>query len=467
MSGLDKLRNTLGATVPKSLLVGLPLFFETLTAKAAALPTNAADARGFTTELGVSKDSTVRAFTDELATFARGAERTDGVAAIHGAEVAGPGGPLARLVKALRLSIKEGGALHRGAKHAGMHLRSSLSGDRAVVMERMLEVAEKQKHSILLITDDAAAKLAEKGIDKLDELSKTLTGTKLDDFPLDKPFALSGGSTVTRTKFWGSSEKLTVTIPASELGITREMVSVFDGKAYKAAVELAKKQSRDPKLVDPSTFCEPAKSVDNLTYVFFGELSTGSKLVNGLLTMYPNAQRLAIGAAVLTTASGTVKAESAKLPGAPSVERRVEQLTAEHVARFAAGAGLTEQIDITSTWDKVKDAGTELGLGLALDWGIVEALGARVGGVVTFLLMPTPLNSGEGATLAMMREQFALDQLRKNVDQIADAMTGDITDRLAEELGAAGYKKGCEFGDEIRKDVRAAVLENLNVLLAR
>lgn len=467
MSGLDKLRNTLGATIPKSVLVGLPLFFQTLTAKAAALPTNAVETRGFTTELGVSKDSTVRAFTDELATFARGAERTDSVEAVHGAALAGPGGPLARLVKALRLSIKEGGALHRGAKHSGTHLKSSFSGDRTAVMERMLEAAEKQKHSFLLISDEAAEKLAEKGIDKLDELSKKLTGTKLDDFPLDQPFALTGGSTVTRTKFWGSSEKLTVSIPAAELGITREMVSVFNGKAYKAAVELAKKEGRDPTLVDPSAFCEPAKSVDNLTYVFYGELSTGSKLVNGLLTMYPNAQRLAIGAAVLTTATGTVKAESATLPGAASVERRVEQLTAEQLARFAAGAGLSEQIDITSTWDKVKDAGTEIGLGIALDWGLIEALGSRVGGVISFLLMPTPLNQSEGATLAMMREDFARDQMRKNVDKIADAMTGDITERLAEELDAAGYKKGCEFGDKIRKDVKAAVLENLNVLLAR
>jgi hypothetical protein len=467
MSGLDKLRNTLGATVPKSLLVGLPLFFQTLTTKAAALPTSALDARGFTTELGVSKDSTTRAFADELATFAHGADKAGAVAPLGASELAGPGGPLARLVKALRLSVKDGGALYRGARHAGMHLRSSFSGDRTVVMERMLELAEKKSHSVLLISDEAAAKLADKGIDKLDELSRSLTGSKLDDFPLDAPFRLTGGSTVTRTKYWGSAEKLTVTIPASELGITKAMVSVFDAKAYKAAVDAAKAAKKDPTLIDPSAFCEPAKSVDNLTYVFFGELSTGSKLVNGLLTMYPNAQRLAIGAAVLTTASGTVKAANAPISSANNVEHRIEQLTAEHVARFAAGAGLTDQIDITSTWDKVKDSGAEIGLSLALDWGIIEALGSRVGGVVTLLLSPLELNSSEGGTLAWMREEAARTTMRTNVDKIADAMTNDIVDRLAEELDKAGYKDACGFGDKVRKDVKAAVSQNLNVLLAK
>jgi hypothetical protein len=281
-----------------------------------------------------------------------------------------------------------------------MHLRSVLAGDANAVMNRMLELADKGKHSLLLITDDAAAKLAEKGVDKLDDLSRSLTGTKLDDFPLDRPFRLADGSTVTRSKFWGAADKLTVTIPAAELGITREAVSIFDGKAYKAAVELAKKSGKDPSTINPSTFCEPAKSVDNLTYVFFGELSTGQKMVNGILTMYPNAQRLAIGAATLTAATGSVKAANAQLPGAASVEQRVEQLTAEHVARFAAGAGLGDRIDVTSTWDKVKDTGAEVGLSLALDWGIVEALGARVGGVVTLVLSPLELNKSEGATRA-------------------------------------------------------------------
>lgn len=467
MSGLDKLRNTLGATVPKSLLVGLPLFFQTLTQRAEALPTSALGARGFTTELGVSRDSTTRAFADELATFAQGAEAARGVDAVGVSERAGPGGPLARLVKALRLSIKDGGALYRGARHAGMHLRSSFSGDRKVVMERMLELAEKKSHSILLLSDDAATKLAEKGIDKLDELSRSLSGSKLEDFPLNTPFRLSGGSTVTRTKYFNSAEKLTVSIPAAELGITKEMVSVFDAKAYKAAVDAAKAAKKDPTLIDPSAFCEPAKSVDNLTYVFLGELSTGSKLVNGLLTMYPNAQRLAVGAAVLTTASGTVKAAEAPIGSANSVEHRVEQLTAEHVARFAAGAGLTDQIDITSTWDKVKDSGAEIGFSLALDWGIVEALGSRVGGVVTLLLSPLELNSSEGATLAWMREEAARTTMRNNVDQIASAMTNDIVDRLAEDLDRAGYRNGCGFGDKIRKDVKAAVTQNLNVLLAK
>lgn len=451
MSGIDKLRDLVNRPLPQALLVGLPLFFRTVTARAESLPTTALDHRGFNTELGVSKDQTSAAFARELSVFA--ASESTGV------EI-GPG-PLARLVKALRLSLKEGGAVFRGAKHAGIHLRSMFNADRGVFMERMLEAANKGTHSVLLISDDAAAKLAEKGVDKLDELSNLLTGSKLDDIPFNRAMQLEGGATVTRSKFWNSAEKLTVNIPAEELGITRAMVSIFDAKAYKKAIDEAIKLGRDPKLIDPNSFCEPAKSVDNLTYVFFGELSTGSKLVNGLLTMYPNAQRLAIGATVLTASTAVkAKAETAMVDASTTVERRVEQLTAEHLAQFAAGMGIGDKIDVTSTWDKVTDAGKEIGFSMAVDWGLVAKFGSRVGGVISLLLMPTEMGKGS----VPIHNWPAL--MRPNVESIADAMTNDILERLTEELDRAGYKDSCAFGDKIRKDVRAGVVENLAVLLA-
>lgn len=257
MNKLDKLRDLVTRPIPQALLVGVPLFFRTVTARAEELPASALDARGFTIGVDVAKEQHAAAFARQLSVYAADAA----------GETVGPG-PLARLVKALRLSLKDGGALFRGTKHAGIHLRSMFNMDRAYFMERMLDAADKGTHSVLLIADDAAAKLAEKGVDKLDELSTMMAGKKIDDIPLDRAMHLEGGSSVTRSKYWGSADKLTVSIPASELGITREMVSIFDAKAYKKAVEAALKLGRDPKLIDPSSFCEPAKSVDNLTYVF-------------------------------------------------------------------------------------------------------------------------------------------------------------------------------------------------------
>jgi hypothetical protein len=450
MKPLEELRKYVYTSSSQLLLTSLPLLFRTVEGRAENLPSGTLDLRGFTTELGVSSEQTSIAFARELSLYAH--------------EDGGPG-PLARLVKALRLSLKSDGAILRGTKHAGIHLKSMFNADRAVFMERMLDAANKGTHSVLLIADDAAEALAAKGVDKLDELSRTMAGQKLDDIPFNRAMHLDGGSTVTRGEFWGSADKFTVSIPASELGVTREMVSIFDAKAYKKAVEAAQRAGDDPKLIDPSSYCEPAKKVDNLTYVFFGELSTGSKLVNGLLTMFPNAQRLAIGTAVLTASTGKVKAETATL-GETTVARRVEELTAEHLAQFAAGAGLGEKIDVTSTWDKVTDAGAEIGMSVALDWGLIEAFGARLGGLLGFLLMPVEANKGEGATLAWMREQHARSLMRENMDAIADAMTNDIVDRAAEELERGGYKDACAFGDRVRKNVRAAVVENLSILLA-
>lgn len=184
--------------------------------------------------------------------------------------------------------------------------------------------------------------------------------------------------------------------------------------------------------------------------------------------MFPKAQKQAIGTVLLSAGASTkLKAETATISGtSTTVQRRVEELTSEHLARFAAGAGLSEKIDLSSTWDKVSDAGTEIGLNIALDWGIVEALGARVGGVLTFLLMPTSLNSSEGGTLALMQEQHARSIMRENMAPIADAITNDVLEQIAAELDASGYQDGCGFGDKIRKDVRAAVMTNLSILLA-
>lgn len=461
MIKLDSVREAMSGIVPKSLLLGIPLFLQSVSSKAATLDSSALSDRGFRTEIGVSPKAMANSFADELRTY--GAEPA-AVRGVSEAETMGPG-PFTRLIKALRGSVGKGVGF-TGRKHAGIHLKSIFSMDRGAFMKKALGWANKGTHSVLLVSDDAAAKLANKGIDKLDELNGLMRGKSLADVPIDETIRLSGGSTVRRSKFYGSSEKLSVTVPAKELGVGREVVGIFDAKAYKTAVDNAVAAGRDPKLIDPSTFSEPAKNVDELTFVFFGQLGTGQKLVNGLLTMFPRAERVAIGGLLLTGTAGTAKASVSPL-GGTTADERVQQVTAEHLANFAASAGLSEEIDITSTWDKLTESGAEIGAQIAVDWGLVAALGSRVGGVLSFILMPQTLNGGEGAFLEFQQAEFVRNSILERLDDVTAAMVGDISEQISQELKDAGYPAGCDFGEKARPNIERAVRHNLDVLLSR
>lgn len=454
---LETLRDKISGAVPKSLLLGVPLFLQTVTARAETLDTNALSARGFDTEVGVSPRAMADAFQAEL--------RTLGAAEV-GEDVAHGPGPFARLIKALRSSVGKG-VTFTGRKHAGTHLKSIFSMNRGAFIEKATEWANKGMHSVLLVSDDAAERLASKGIDKLDELNDMMRGRSLADVPVNETIRLRGGSTVRRSQFYGSGEKLAVTVPAKELGVTREMVGIFDARAYKSAIDDAIRAGRDPKLVDPNTFCEPAKSVDELTYVFYGQLDTGQKLVNGLLTMFPRAERVAIGGVMVAGTAGAVKAQEAPLAGS-TVDARVQQIAAEHIAAFASGTGLTEEVDITSAWDRLSETGVEVGAQIAIDWGLIATFGSRVGGVLSLLLMPQTLNGGEGGYLEYQRQDMIRSMLQSEMDDIVPAMVGDIAEQLADEMKSEGYSnRACDFAEQIKPNLERAVRQNLEILLSR
>lgn len=455
---LDRLRERVTRAVPRSLLLGVPMLLQRIDASAADVGRTALSQRGFETERSVSTDELADAFTAEL----------DALDATHAVKddanvVAGPG-PFTRLVKALRASMKSG-VLHTGRQHAGMHLKSIFSMERRAFMDLATEWAEKGMHSVLLVSDDAAETLALKGVDKLDELNRSLAGKALSDVPFNQAMSLPGGTTVKRTSFYNAGEKLTVTVPARELGVTREMVGIFDAKAYRAAIDEARRLGRDPKLIDPNTFCEPPRNVDELTFVFFGQLDTGQKLVNGLLTMFPRAERVAIGGLLVAGAGSSARAENAQLSGTSAAER-VQQITAEHIAAFAAQSGLSPTEDITSAWDALTDAGVEIGAQIAIDWSLITAFGSRVGGVISLILMPTTLNGGEGAYLQAQREHMHRAMLRADLESIVSAMVADISEQVGSEMLEEGYpSSACRFADQIRPHVESVVRSNLETLL--
>lgn len=451
---LQNVRDAVSGLVPKTLLLGVPLFLQTVTTRAADLGRSDLGARGFSTEIGVSPQDHADAFAAELRAIAVAPDD----AAI------GPG-PFARLIKSLRASVGQG-VMFTGRKHAGTHLKSIFSMNRAAFIEKARGWAGKGTHSILVVSDDQAANLAHRAIDKLEEFNGLMAGKALDDVPMNQTVRLSGGSTVHRSTFYEAGDKLSVRIPAKDLGISLRDVGIFDAKAYTAAVDDAIAAGTDPKLIDPNTFCEAAKSVDELRFVFYGQLSTGQKLVSGLLTMYPNTQRVAIATAGLVTAAGTVQAKDCTVAGT-SVDDRVGQLVDEHLAAFASQSGLGSTMDVSSAWDRFTETGAEIGGQIAIDWGLVTAFGSRVGGVLSLILMPTTLNGGEGASLAWQHQEWLRQEMIDNRDKIADAMVGDVIEHLGVELRDAGYDNGCDYADQIRPHIEVIVQQNLDALLGR